>query len=191
MCPPLIAAIPTIATGGSAAAAGLSGAAATAASQAAVASAFTTLGTAASVGSTLLAANAQNDMAEANARNAIQAQVVNEQQINLQESQLQEKAAQEKIDNATANRQALARADMAALNSGGILNNDAIGQSIIRQGLQADTGITQNLDRQTAQLGMDRLSNRNQAQSRINKVSTASNTATGLQIAGDVSRNYA
>jgi len=80
---------------------------------------------------------------------------------------------------------------MAAINSGGILNNDAIGQSIMRQGLVADTGISQNLDRQTAQLGMDRLSNKNKAQSRINSVSTASNTATGLQIAGDVARNYA
>jgi hypothetical protein len=208
MCAPLLAAIPTIiggagSTAATAAAASASSAAlasgataaaataaGTAASAATVTAAWGTLGTAASlaasVGGTVMSAKAQNDTAEMNARNANIAAMQQDQQINLQQSQLQEKSAGELIENQLQTRQALARADMAAINSGGVLNNDAIGQSIMRQGLVTDTAILQNLDREIDQFGLDRKGVRSTAQSRINSVSASSNTATGLQIAGDI-----
>ena len=208
MCPPLLAAIPTIIGGaGSAAAtaaatsassvalasgatAATAATAATTASAAAVTAAWGTLGTAASlaasVGGTVMSAKAQNDAAEMNARNANIAAMQQDQQINLQESQVQEKSAGERLDNATKVQQALARADMAAINSGGMLNNDAIGQSIMRQGLVTESTILQNLDRNIDQFGLERKGVRSSAQSRINSVSASSNTATGLQIVGDV-----
>lgn len=209
MCPPLIAAIPVIlggtgsagavAAGTAASSAALaSGAtaaaaatAATAASTAAVTAAWGTLATATtlatSVGGTVMSAKAQNDAAELNAKNANIAKMQQDQQINLQQGQLQEKSAGELIDNQLQTRQALARADMAAINSGGMLNNDAIGQSIMRQGLVTDTAILQNLDRDITQFGLDRQGARSSAQSRINSVSASNNTATGLQITGDIS----
>ena len=174
--------------GGTAAAA--AGVAAGTTSAAAVTAAWGTLATAttlaASVGGTVMSAKAQNDSAEMNARNANIAAMEQDQQINLQQSQMQEKAAGEKLDNATKVQQALARADMAAINSGGMLNNDAIGQSIMRQGLVTESTILQNLDRNVDQFGLDRKGVRSSAQSRINSVSASSNTATGLQIAGNV-----
>ena len=157
---------------------------------AAVTAAWGTLGTAAtlaaSVGGTVMSAKAQNDSAEMNARNANIAAMQQDQQINLQESQMQEKSAGETLDNATKVQQALARADMAAINSGGMLNNDAVGQSIMRQGLVTESTILQNLDRNVDQFGLDRKGVRSSAQSRINSVSASSNTATGLQIVGNV-----
>lgn len=174
--------------GGSAAIA--AGAAASIAPAAAVTAAWGTVATAAtlatSVGGTLMSAKAQNDSAEMNARNANIAKAQQDQQINLQQSQLQEKSAGELIDNQLKTRETLARADMAAINSGGMLNNDAIGQSIMRQGLVTDTAILQNLDREVAQFGLDRQGAASSAQSRINSVSASNNTATGLQITGDI-----
>jgi len=208
MCPPLLAAIPVImggvgsagavAAGTAASTAAVAGGAtaaaaataATAASAASVTAAWGTLATAttlaASVGGTVMGAKAQNDAAEMNARNANIAKMQQDQQISLQQGQLQEKSAEERIDNQLQTRQALARADMAAINSGGMLNNDAIGQSIMRQGLVTDTAILQNLDRDIDQFGLDRKGAASSAQSRINSVSASSNTATGLQIAGDI-----
>tara|TARA_B110000977_G_C11091042_1_gene496911 strand:+ start:4010 stop:4648 length:639 start_codon:yes stop_codon:yes gene_type:complete len=208
MCPPLLAAIPVIMGGAGSAGAVAAGTAAssaalasgataaaaataaTSASAAAVTAAWGTVATAttvaASVGGTVMSAKAQNDSAEMNARNANIAAMQQDQQLNLQESQVQEKSAGERLDNATKVQQALARADMAAINSGGMLNNDAIGQSIMRQGLVTESTILQNLDRNIDQFGLERKGVRSSAQSRINSVSASSNTATGLQIAGDV-----
>ena len=166
--------------GTSAAAAGV---AAGTTSAAAVTAAWGTVATAttlaASVGGTVMSAKAQNDSAEMNARNANIAAMQQDQQV-------QEKSAGEMLDNATKVQQALARADMAAINSGGMLNNDAIGQSIMRQGLVTESTILQNLDRNIDQFGLERKGVRSSAQSRINSVSASSNTATGLQIAGNV-----
>tara|TARA_E500000081_G_scaffold119910_1_gene124258 strand:+ start:833 stop:1360 length:528 start_codon:yes stop_codon:yes gene_type:complete len=125
-------------------------------------------------------ANAQADAYKANAEMANRAKMDEERMINLRQSQEQEKAAQQKIAQDLETQQITARAQ--ATDSGLTLNNNAVIQDIVRQGLVANNMTTQNLERTTAQLGEDRRGAATKAQSRINSVARPSRTATGLQI---------
>ena len=127
---------------------------------------------------------AQNKAFEANAEAATQAKMDEDRMINLQQSQEQEAAAQNAIEQNRQTQELASRATVAGGESGGFLNNNAVVQDIVRQGLEANTMTGQNLGRTTAQLGEQRLGASTRAQSRINSVSKASNAATGLAIAG-------
>ena len=193
MCPPLIAAVPVIMSGGAAAgaaatAAGATTAAATAASAAAVSAAWGTIGTAATIGSAGLGmvsahqgAKGQAEAAKASYENSATAKINEDRLLNLQQSQEQEKFASEKIARDMQAQQAASR--VAATDTGGFLNNNAITQDIMRQGLEANTMASQNLERSDAQFGEQRASANTTYKSRINSVSAPSRTATGLQIA--------
>lgn len=188
MCPPVIAALPVIMGGAGSAAAATAAAAAGTTTAAAVTAAWGTLGTAATIGSSALGmastyqgAKAQGEMAEQNAENANRAKQDQDRLINLQQSQEQEKYASEKIARDLEAQKVASR--VKATDSGGFLNNDAITQDIMRQGLVADTMASQNLERSSAQYGEQRKSAATSAQSRINQVAPPSSLATGLQIA--------
>ena len=127
---------------------------------------------------------AQNKAFETNAEAANRAKMDEDRMINLQESQEQEAAAQNAIEQNRQTQELAARANVAGGESGGFLNNDAVMQNIVRQGLESNTMTGQNLERSKAQLGEQRLGATSRAQSRINSVSKASNAATGLAIAG-------
>ena len=133
-----------------------------------------------SAGSAIQGANAQADAYQANAAAANRAKMDEDRMINLREAQEQEKAAQQKIARDLETQQIASRVQ--ATDSGGFLNNNAVMQDIVRQGLEANTMTTQNLERTTAQLGEDRRGASTRAQSRINSVSRPSRMATGLQI---------
>ena len=127
---------------------------------------------------------AQNKAYVDNAEMANKAKMDEDRMINLQESQEQEAVATQEIEQNKQTQQLAARANVAGGESGGFLNNNAVVQDIVRQGLEANTMTGQNLDRTKAQLGEERLGANTRAQSRINSVSKASKAATGLQIAG-------
>ena len=94
-----------------------------------------------------------------------------DRQINLQQAQLEEQAATETLANNLQTRSLVSRAAQAQAESGGMLNNNAIIQDTLRQGLVANTMVGQNLSRDVAQLGEQRLGATSTAQSRINSVS--------------------
>ena len=173
MCNP-IAAIATIAQGG----AGVPAAMATLGQFASIASGG--LG----VASAITGANAQADAYEANAEMANRAKMDEDRMINLRQSQEQEKAAQQKIAQDLETQQIASRVQ--ATDSGGFLNNNAVMQDIVRQGLVANNMTTQNLERTTAQLGEERRGATTKAQSRVNAVARPSRMATGLQIGTSV-----
>ena len=125
-------------------------------------------------------ANAQADAYKANAEMANRAKMDEDRMINLREAQEQEKAAQTKIAQDLETQQIASRVQ--ATDPGGFLNNNAVMQDIVRQGLEANTMTTQNLGRTTAQLGEDRRGASTRAQSRINSVARPSRTATALKI---------
>jgi len=129
--------------------------------------------------------NAQNKAYEKNAEMANKAKMDEDRMINLQESQEQEAAASQSIEQNRQTQELAARANVAGGESGGFLNNNAVIQNIVRQGLEANTTSGQNLERTKAQLGEQRLGANTRAQSRINSVSKASAAATGLKIAGN------
>lgn len=188
MCPPVIAALPVAIGGAGSAAAASAAAAAGTTTAAAVTAAWSTLGTAATIGSAGLGmasayqgAKAQADMAEQNAENANEGLKDQHRLINLKEAEEQEKYASEKIARDLEAQKVASR--VKATDSGGFLNNDAITQDIMRQGLVADTMASQNLERASAQYGEQRKSATTSAQSRINQVAPPSSLATGLQIA--------
>lgn len=133
-----------------------------------------------SAGSAIQGANAQADAYKANAEMANRAKMDEDRMINLRQSQEQEKAAQQKIAQDLETQQIASRVQ--ATDSGGFLNNNAVMQDIVRQGLEANTMTTQNLERTTAQLGEERRGAATRAQSRINAVARPSKMATGLQI---------
>jgi len=126
----------------------------------------------------------QNKAYKANAEAAVQAKIDEDRVINLQEAQEQEAAATQTIEQDRQTQQLSARANVAGGESGGFLNNNAVVQDIVRQGLEANTMTGQNLERTKAQLGEQRLGAVSRTQSRINSVSKASNAATGLAIVG-------
>lgn len=123
---------------------------------------------------------AQKAKYHANKQSALQAQADEQRQINLQQAQEQEKGAQQQIQTDLETRQAASRVQ--ATDTGASLNNNAVIQDIMRQGLVSNTGVSQNLERSEAQLNEERLGAKSRAQSRINSVSLPSSTATGLQI---------
>ena len=131
---------------------------------------------------------AQQQQYEANKQSALQAQADEQRQLNLQKSQEQQKAAQEKIANDLQAKQMTSRVQ--ATDTGAIINNNAVMQDIARQGLEANTGISQNLERSDAQYREELRGARSRAQSRINSVSKPSNAATGLLIGGAFAKGF-
>ena len=201
MCAPLLAAVPTILSGGAAAgqaaiaASGLSGAAAglagKAAAQAAVQSALATVGTAAAtgltIGTTIHGQNQQAKMFEANAKAANQAKIYEDQAVNEDLALKQEVAAEEMINRDMEARKKKSTAFASALESGVRGNSvDALLSELEASALRGNTITARNLevDRRTA--GRQFESNTRTAQSRINSVAKPSKTAAGLQIAGHV-----
>jgi len=126
--------------------------------------------------------SAQNKAYKTNAKAAVQAKVDEDRVINLQEAQEQEAAATQKIEQNRQSQELASSAAVAGGESGGFLNNNAVVQDIMRQGLEANTMTGQNLERTKAQLGEQRLGAKSKAQSRINSVSKASGMATALKI---------
>ena len=139
----------------------------------------------------LQAHSAQNKAYEKNAEMANKAKMDEDRMINLQQSQEQEAAATQSIEQNRQTQELASRATVAGGESGGFLNNNAVVQDIVRQGLEANTMTGQNLGRTTAQLGEQRLGANTRAQSRINSVSKSSAAATGLQIAGNAANTGA
>ena len=132
---------------------------------------------------------AQAKAYEKNAELANQAKMDEDRMINLREAQEQEAAAQQAIEQDRQTQQVAARATVAGAESGGFLNNNAVMQDIVRQGLEANTMTGQNLERTTAQLGEERLGARTRAQSRINSVARPSAAATAIRIASTAHGN--
>jgi hypothetical protein len=115
--------------------------------------------------------DAQDAAYEENLRASNQAKMDADRQINLQQAQEEESAAQTMINNDLQTRVLGSRAQVAAAESGGMLNNNAVIQDVVRQGLVANNMTSQNLDRTVSQLREQRLGARSTAQSRINSVS--------------------
>jgi hypothetical protein len=138
----------------------------------------------------LQAANAASDAQDAakaeSDRAAIQAKADADRQINLQQLQNDEAAAVEAFSNDARTIELVARSVVAGGESGITGNtNDAIIANVMRQGLEANTMITQNLGRETAQLGETRLGQQSTYQSRINAVSGGAGVSFG-QVMGAV-----
>ena len=138
----------------------------------------------ASAASQVMAAQAASDAQDAayeeNVRASNQAKRDADRQINLQEAQAQEAAAQEQLANDLQARQTLARAVVAGGESGVQGNSiTAVQEGIVRQGLEANTMITQNLGRELAQMNEDRLGAQSTHTSRINSVSKGAGVGLG------------
>ena len=136
------------------------------------------------------AANAASDAQDAakveSDRAAVQAKVDADRQINLQQLQNDEAAAVEAFTNDARTKELVARSVVAGGESGAIGNtNNAIIANVMRQGLEANTMVTQNLGRETAQLGEARLGQQSTYQSRINAVSGGAGVSFG-QVMGAV-----
>lgn len=138
----------------------------------------------ASAASQVMAAQAASDAQDAayeeNLRASTEAKRDADRQINLQEAQAQEAAAQEQIANDLQTRQTLARAVVAGGESGAQGNSTvAVQENIVRQGLEANTMITQNLGRELAQMNEDRLGAKSNYTSRVNSVSRGAGVGFG------------
>ena len=138
----------------------------------------------------LQAANAASDAQDAakaeSDRAAIQAKADADRQINLQQQQNDEAAAVEAFSNDARTKELVARSVVAGGESGITGNtNDAIIANVMRQGLEANTMVTQNLGRETAQLGETSLGQQSTYQSRINAVSGGAGVSFG-QVMGAV-----
>lgn len=126
------------------------------------------------------ASDAQDAAYEENVRASNQAKMDADRQINLQESQAQEAAAQEKLMNDLQTQQTVARAVVAGGESGVEGNTvSAVQENIVRQGLEANTMVTQNLGRELAQMGEQRLGAQSTHTSRINSVSKGAGVGFG------------
>lgn len=126
------------------------------------------------------ASDAQDAAYEENLRASTQAKRDADRQINLQQAQAQEAAADEQLANDLKSRELLARAVVAGGESGGNGNSTvAVQENIIRQGLEANTMVTQNLEREIDQLGEDRLGAKSTYTSRVNSVSRGSGVGIG------------
>lgn len=124
--------------------------------------------------------DAQDAAYEENLRASAQAKTDADRQINLQQAQADEAAAQEQIANDLATRETLARAVVASGESGANGNSAvAVQENIIRQGLEANTMVTQNLTREIDQLGEDRLGAQSNYTSRVNSVSRGGGVGLG------------
>ena len=134
--------------------------------------------------STIMQAQAASDAQDAaydeNLRASTQAKRDADRQINLEQSQADEAAAQEQIANDLEAKQTLARAVVAGGESGANGNSTvAVQENIVRQGLEANTMVTQNLGREVAQLGESRLGAKSNYSSRVNSVSRGSGVGIG------------
>lgn len=126
------------------------------------------------------ASDAQDAAYEENLRASTQAKIDADRQINLQQAQAQEAAAQEQVANELEARQTLARAVVAGGESGAGGNSTVAAQeNIVRQGLEANTMVTQNLEREIAQLNEDRLGATSNYTSRVNSVSRGAGVGVG------------
>ena len=126
------------------------------------------------------ASDAQDAAYAENLRASTQAKRDADRQINLQESQAQEAAAQEQVANDLKSRELLARAVVAGGESGAQGNSTVAAQeNIVRRGLEANTMLTQNLDREIAQLGEQRLGAKSNYTSRGNSVSRGAGVGFG------------
>lgn len=129
------------------------------------------------------ASDAQDAAYEENLRASTQAKRDADRQINLQQAQSDEAAAQEKMANDLEVQQTLARAVVAGGESGAMGNStNAVQQDIIRQGLDANTMVTQNLGRETAQRNEERLGANSNYASRVNSVSRGAGVGLGTVI---------
>jgi hypothetical protein len=148
-----------------------------------------------SIGSSLMtsaaankAANAQSEYQDRlhaeNRRRAEEAAIVDYQQIASQEAQAGEAAVQKQMANDLQAREMTARAS--AAETGAIDNTGAVGSQFIRQGLEANTQIGQNLAREREGFGLERQAATNRAYSRIQSVAKGRGkvkTLSGLDIA--------
>jgi hypothetical protein len=126
------------------------------------------------------ASDAQDAAYEENVRASNQAKMDADRQINLQEAQAQEAAAQEQILNDLKTKELASRAIVAGGESGALGNStNAVQQNIVRQGLEANTMLTQNLGRELAQLNEQRLGEQSTHTSRINSVSQGAGVGFG------------
>jgi len=138
----------------------------------------------ASMAAQVQAASAASDAADAaydeNVRASTQAKIDADRQINLQQLQNDEAAAVEAFNNDARTKELVARSVVAGGESGAIGNtNNAIVANVMRQGLEANTMITQNLGREAAQLNETRLGQQSTYQSRINSVSQGAGVGFG------------
>lgn len=153
-----------------------------------------TLGVA-SAASGIMNAQAASDAQDAayaeNVRASTEAKRDADRQINLQEAQAQEAAAQEQLQNDLQTQQLVSRAVVAGGESGALGQSTLAAQeNIVRQGLVANTMVTQNLGRETAQMNESRLGAKSNYTSRINSVSQGAGVGIGTalgSIAGGVS----
>lgn len=129
------------------------------------------------------ASDAQDAAYEENLRASTQAKRDADRQINLQQAQAEEAAAQEQIENDLKTRETLARAVVAGGESGANGNSTVAAQeNIVRQGLNANTFVTQNLGREVQQLNEERLGATSTYTSRVNSVSRGAGVGLGTVI---------
>lgn len=137
------------------------------------------------------ASDAQDEAYAENVRASTEAKRDADRQINLQESQAQEAAAQEQLKNDLQTQALVARAVVAGGESGALGQSTLAAQeNIVRQGLEANTMVTQNLGREVAQMGEARLGAKSNYTSRINSVSQGGGIGFGTAlgaVAGGVS----
>ena len=121
------------------------------------------------------AANAQSEyqdmLHEENRKQANAAAVLSYQQNQAEEIQAGEAALQQQMANDLRARELTATSNVAQAASGGMDNTGAIGGRFIRQGLEANTQITQNLERDRANFALNNIATRNNQYSRIQSVS--------------------
>ena len=121
------------------------------------------------------AANAQSayqtKLSEANEKQANEAAVRDYQQANAEQTQAGESALQQKMANDLRARELTATANVAGAQSGAIDNTGAVGSQYIRQGLEANTGISQNLGRGESVFDLQKQGIRANQYSRIQSVS--------------------
>jgi hypothetical protein len=148
------------------------------------------ISTAVSVAGTLYQHKEQKKAHKENAEAANAAKMKEDQMVQVQQANNDQDAAQQKIANDREVRKAVARAEVAQGESGGFLNNNAVVQDLVAQGLGGNQMIGQNLARQNQQSSWDLVANANRAQSRINSVAAPDAIATGLTVAGQAGAGY-
>ena len=144
------------------------------------------ISTAMSAAGQVVSYDQQKKAKRANDKAATKAKMDEDRQIQLQQSQVQEKAAGEKIANNRDVRNTTARAQVAAGESGGLLNNNAVIQDVMRQGLEANSMVGQNLGRSQQQSLEEMRGADNRFTSRINSVAAPSALGAGLSIGSDL-----
>ncbi|MCS5594667.1 MAG: hypothetical protein NZ730_09010 [Porticoccaceae bacterium] len=126
------------------------------------------------------ASDAQDAAYEENLRASNEAKKDADRQINLQQAQADEAAATEKLQNDLQTQETLARAVVAGGESGAQGNSTVAAQeNIVRQGLEANNMITQNLEREIDQLHEERLGTQSTHTSRVNSVSKGAGVGMG------------